>query len=119
MEQKIQHLMHKLNISREEALQLISDDKAIDQGANLFPLTKEQEKASKKARSAGRAPTIYKFDNKKPRKPNEDKRNLINALNDTIRGLADAPSEVVNPEREILFQYNGAKYKIVLSAPRK
>jgi hypothetical protein len=27
--------------------------------------------------------------------------------------------EIVNPEREFLFTYNGIKYKVVLSAPRK
>ena len=55
--------MNLLKISRDEAIQLIEDDKRIDKGEKLFSLTPEQEKASKKARSAGRKPktTVYKF----------------------------------------------------------
>ena len=55
--------MSLLGISREEAEQLVADDEAIDKGAKLFELTAEQEKASKQARKADRAPTVYKLDN--------------------------------------------------------
>ena len=44
MKEQIAHLMNALNISEEEAKQMIADDDAIDHGADLFPLTAEQEK---------------------------------------------------------------------------
>ena len=62
---KIQKMMTLLDISKEEAKQLVEDDKKIDRGEKLFELSPEQEKASKKARQSGRKPTVYKFDTKK------------------------------------------------------
>lgn len=115
---KVDELMKKLNITKEEALQLIEDDKAIDKGADLFPLTAEQKKNAKKACACGsKAPTAYKFD-KRERKPNEDKRTLIQLIATAIEKDCDAPLEITNIEREINFVFNGKKYKLVLSAPR-
>ena len=46
-----------------EILSVLASDKEIDRGGNPFPLTAEQEKASKDARQADRKPTVYKLDN--------------------------------------------------------
>ena len=56
-ETHINKLMKTLDITREEALQLIEDDKAIDRGAKMFDLDPELEKASKRARQAPRTST--------------------------------------------------------------
>lgn len=111
--------MASLGISREEAIQLIADDVAIDKGAKLFSLTPEQEKESKKARQADRKPTVYNFDtSKRKRVENTDKRFLIQNLQALLGQIQSEDVEVTNPEREIVFHFNGVKYKIVLSAPR-
>lgn len=111
--------MASLGISREEAIQLIADDVAIDKGAKLFSLTPEQEKESKKARQADRKPTVYNFDtSKRKRAENTDKRFLIQNLQALLGQIQSEDVEVTNPEREIVFHFNGVKYKIVLSAPR-
>ena len=113
--------LRKLGLSDAEIEQVLADDKRIDKGEKLFELTAEQEKASKQARKADRAPTIYKLDNtagKRSKKANTDKQAIINALDEAICRIADVQSEVTNAEREILFHYNGTKYKVVLSAPR-
>ena len=112
----VEFLMQKLGISKEDAEQLIKDDAEIDKGADLFPLTKEQQQASKKARQVAKAPTVYNF-NKRERKVDNDKRFLIEILKSSLENKADA-LEVTNAEREIIFNFNGKKYKIVLSAPR-
>ena len=60
------------------------------------------------------------------RKPNDDKRFLIDALvwavTTDIEQAGDnvlaTDVEIVNTEREFLFTYNGTKYKVVLSVPR-
>lgn len=111
--------MASLGISREEAIQLIADDVAIDKGAKLFSLTPEQEKESKKARQADRKPTVYNFDtSKRKRTENTDKRFLIDSLQASLQEVGVNDVEVTNPEREMIFHFNGVKYKIVLSAPR-
>lgn len=50
MEEEILKLMTKLDISREEALEILEDDKKIDKGEKLFELSKEQEKVAKNMR---------------------------------------------------------------------
>ena len=116
-EKLIAKYMESLDITREEAIQLIADDVAVDKGAILFPLTAEQEKEAKKARQADRKQTVYNFDtSKRKRAENTDKRFLIETLKSSLVDCDDI--EVTNLEREIIFHYKGTKYKIVLSAPR-
>ena len=118
-EKLIAKYMESLDITREEAIQLIADDVAVDKGAILFPLTAEQEKEAKKARQADRKQTVYNFDtSKRKRAENPDKRFLIENLKASLENLECDSLEVTNPEREMIFHYKGTKYKIVLSAPR-
>ena len=112
--------MKKLGLSDAEIAELLASDRRIEKGENPFPLTAEQEKASKDARKADKAPTVYKLDNtagKRSKKANTDKAFLIDLLARSLppHGVG---IEVVNPEREFTFTYNGTKYKVVLSAPR-
>lgn len=117
-EKRISQLMKSLEISREEAIQVIKDDEAIDKGAKLFELTAEQKQVEKKARQADRNPTVYQFQ-KKERKANDNKRFLIEALQQGIvENCGSIPMETTNIEREFIFHFNGTKYKVVLSAPR-
>ena len=118
--------LFNLGLSPEEVAEVLADDAKIDKGEKLFELTEDQQKASKKARAAGRVPTVYKF-SQRERKTDEDKRFLIDALvwalTTDIENAGDNVNaeqvEIVNPEREITFLYKGKKYKITLSAPRK
>lgn len=115
--------LRKLGLSEDEIADVIATDKEIDKGAKLFELAPELQAGAKKARQADRT------DTPKPRerKPNEDRRFLIDALvwamTTDIEQAGDnvlaTDVEIVNPEREFLFTYNGIKYKVILSAPRK
>lgn len=104
-----------------EILSVLASDKEIDRGAKLFELDAEKQAGAKKARRAERT------DTPKPRerKPNEDKQFLLRVLLKALENHDDEgfgeefQSEVINPEREFLFTYNGTKYKVVLSVPRK
>ena len=116
MTERAEEIAKLLDISIEEAKQIIADDDAIDKGEKLFELSDEQKQAEKKARQADRTPTVYKFQ-KRERKADEDKAKLMNALFTAILPMCDT-YEVTNAEREFLFTYNGKKYKVVLSAPR-
>ena len=75
--------LRKLGLTDAEIEEVLADDKRIDKGEKLFELTAEQEKASKQARKADRAPTVYKWDNtagKRSKKEDADKATLLNAL---------------------------------------
>ena len=66
--------------TKEELAQMAEYDKLVDKGIDLYPLTKEQEKNSKKARAIGtKTQTVYKF-TQRERKPNDDKREIMEKL---------------------------------------
>ena len=113
-EKRIAELMKALECTREEALEIIADDEAIDSGEKLFELTPEQEKASKQARQGPRKKNSKPI--QRERKADNDKRYLINTLQQAVESCQDVV--VTNPERQIDFVYNGRKFRIVLSAPR-
>ena len=113
-ETHIDKLMKTLDITREEALQLIEDDKAIDRGAKMFDLDPELEKASKRARQAPR--TTTPTPTKRTKKEETEKGYLISEI---VKALAECDKvEITNPERQIDFEFSGRKFRIVLSAPR-
>ena len=114
MEEKIQKLMKTLNISREEAIELMEDDKEIDRGAKLFELDPELEKGAKKARQADRKPNSTK----RERKPKPEKAEICSAMMDGLRELGVNDFEITNAEREFIFHHNGTKYKVTLACPR-
>jgi hypothetical protein len=112
-EVKIAKLMKSLNISREEAIELMEEDKRIDKGEKLYELDPELEKGAKKARQADRKATTTK----REKKPKPEKEMLVNAMFSAIQPLCES-YEVVNAEREFIFHYNGTKYKVTLACPR-
>lgn len=119
MNKQIKNLMEKLGVTEAEAMEIITSDKEVDRGGNPNPLTKEQEKASKAMRKTSTG--VYNF-TKRERKPNEDKREIIEKLCMGISLLIGEPVSttinVTNIEREIEFSYHDKKYKVTLSAPR-
>lgn len=122
-DEMVANIMTALAVTEDEAKSIIETDKLIDKGADPFPLTPEQKAVEKEMRRGHKAPTAYKFQ-KRERKPNEAKRNIIemfaDALHDFLLDNDDAIEiDVVNPERQIDFTFDGVRYRIVLSAPRK
>lgn len=115
---QIEKLMEKLDLTEDEAKQLILDDKAIDKGEKLFELSQEGKQVEKQMRQADRAVNAYGKEVKRERKADDDKAFLLNTLFSAVLPHCDT-YEVSNAEREFLFTYNGKKYKVVLSAPRK
>lgn len=116
MNQK-ERLMKVLDISEQEALEILATDKEIDKGADPFPLTAEQKKVEKKARQADRKPTAYKF-TKRERKPNETKGHLIAEIANFLTNSVDN-LEITNKERVIAFEVDGKKFELTLTQKRK
>ena len=113
---RVNELMILLDCSEEEALQVIEDDKRIDRGEDLFPLTAEQKKNAKEVRNGMKQPTVYTF-SPRERKADNDKRFIINQITELL-GSQGIDFSVTNQEREIELIYNNRKLKITLSAPR-
>lgn len=120
-EKWIQSTMKTLDLTREEALEMWCDDHDIDMGkAKEFDLDPEKQKVVKqmtkaggKARSAETKP--------RERKPNEEKREIIQNLKDSMKDYAIFADsvEIVNPEREITFKIGENAYSLTLTLHRK
>lgn len=121
-EKQISDMMTALQCTREEAIDVIKCDEEIDHGEKLFELDAEQKKAEKKMRGGAKAVDAYGKTHTRNRPADEDKRELINLIFQAFQQAEEpAPEnlEITNPEREINLRYNGRKFKVVLSAPRK
>ena len=108
--ERIDELVDTLGISIEEAKEMLLADKAIDKGEKLFELADELKAGAKKARQADRKPTKKKA----TRKEDTDKSVLMEGL---MGAVADyAPTQTKSGE--FVFEFNGRKFKVILSAPR-
>lgn len=106
--------MRKLGYTDEEITDILEADKRIDRGEKLFELDPELEAGAKKARQADRKANSEPI--KRERKADDDKNLLMDALMNAVEHLGSATHKTKNAEFE--FQYNGRKFKVVLSAPR-
>ena len=85
---------------------------------------KEMEKQAKEntKHRAHKAPANYSLNGKpkRPRKPNEEKREIIQNLQDSMKEYAIFADsvEIVNPEREITFKIGEKCYSLTLTLHR-
>lgn len=130
-EKRIAELMKTLDLTRDEAIELMLEDDEVDHMTVKqaeSDLTPEQKQAIKKMKGGAKATKKVKAVDAygktvtKERKADIDKRTLINMLYSTLHS-ADVPEvtdiDITNPERQIDFKLNGRRFRIVLSAPRK
>lgn len=118
----IEKLMKNLDLTEEEALELIASDDEVDHmktSALDDDLTDAQRKASKKARSSGKT-TVGKTKVVREKKVDDDKVFLVKSFQSLLENLDNTENvNVENDQKIITFIYNGRKFKIDLSAPRK
>ena len=121
-EKWIQSTMKALDLTREEAIEMWMDDHDIDQGkAKDFDLDPEKQKVVKEMTKAG-GKARAKETKPRERKPNEEKREIVQDLNgflvnhcqDYINSV-----EIVNVEREITFKIGENAYSLTLTCHRK
>lgn len=127
-ETQVHKLMRILDISEEEALQVIADDKAIDRGERMaFDLPIELEKEAKKLANVTerkrKAPTVYNFDtSKKKRKENPTKSGIISEIAKFLEEKSENACEnvkITNAERQISFTIGENSYEFTLVQKRK
>lgn len=118
-EKRIAELMKSLDCTREEAIQVIADDEAIDSGEKLFELTDEQKKAAKEMTATG---TRKHTEVKRERKPNETKQWIMNRIKILFEGFAltgDVTDvKLSNIERTLDFIKDGKNYTLTLTEHR-
>ena len=115
-EQEILHLMKSLDISHEEAEQLWEDDNS-DYESDEMKAMGENAKKNGLLKVGARQTVDPKGQKKvRERKPNEDKRLLVDCLHDALKDFDNC--EVVNPERQVDFVLNGVSYSVTLTAHR-
>lgn len=115
-EAQILQAMKSLDLTREEAIEMLADDEAIEKGEKLFELSDEQKKVAKEMTSAGGG----KHKERKPRerKVDDDKLFLILTIGDALCDVADGECPHKN-ETEINFSYKGNEYSVRLIKHRK
>lgn len=125
-EAQIQKMMYCLKCSREEALQVIADDKAIDRGQKMdFDLPPDKLKVAREYAKCGtrKAPTVYNFDtSNRKRKENPTKAGIIEELAKFLQEHSENACEnvnVTNKERQIAFTIGENSYELTLVQKRK
>ena len=121
-EKRITELMTALDISREEAIEVLQDDEDIDHDKPKdFDLSQEQLKV---VAEQNRKVSHKKIESKtkRERKPNEQKRAIIEALFEFLSEKTELNLENVtisNAEKMILFDFGEEKYSLDLVQKRK
>ena len=121
-EKWIKSTMKALDLTRKEAIEMWMDDHDIDQGkAKDFDLDPEKQKVVKEMTKAG-GKARAKETKPRERKPNDEKRTIIQDLNDfLVNSCKDYINlvEIVNVEREITFKIGENAYSLTLTCHRK
>ena len=122
MEEKIKKLMASLKCTREEAIEIIECDKAIDKGERVyFDLDKDAEKQAKKW--ANVREKTKKTERKAPvRKENTTKSGIIAEIAQFLTencGFATENVTITNKERQISFSIADEKFELTLVQKRK
>lgn len=113
-ESEIQKMMKNLDLTREEAIQLLQDD----EDDVSVELTAEQKKVVKKMSQGDRKKETVP--RKRERKADDAKRHLMAILEIAIGHNPDVSDFVfTNAEREATFRYNGELYRLTLAKPRE
>ena len=111
-------LMKCLDITEQEAIQVLNDDKAIDKGEKLFEQTPEQKANSKKYTKVG-IKTNKKPDNvtDKPKKVDKNKLDTFDLFVNFAK--ENGTVEIVKENAEFTVLINEQKYRIKLTKARK
>jgi hypothetical protein len=118
-ESQVEKLMRLLKCSKEEAEQIIADDKAIDRGERMaFDLDPQAEKQAKKYANTGTRQTNGAKTERK-RKENPTKATIISEIAQFLTENGYEMVEITNKERQIALKVGENAYEITLVQKRK
>lgn len=117
-ETQVERIMKHLNCSKEEALDIIACDKAIDRGERMeFDLPIELEKEAKKMSNVGSRKTDGKKVERK-RKENPTKSTLITEISQFLTENGYENVQITNKERQIAFNVAENSFELTLVQKR-
>ena len=123
MEKQIEKLMKTLDITRDEAIELINEDKEIDRKSFSQiddDLTEEQKQAKKKYTNVKRGVNAYGKKTERVLKPDENKRMIINAIAQALEKCGNIQNvNITNPQKYISFSIESEDFEIDLKRKRK
>lgn len=120
MTEQIKKLMEKLNITEQEAIDLIKYDDDVDKGLVKDSLTREQKQAIKKMTNVSRAVNAYGKEVKKEMKADDVKQSIITKLAEMLGecgGVLDV--NILNPQKLIGFKIGDDDFELDLKRKRK
>jgi hypothetical protein len=118
-EGQIERIMNGLRCSREEAEQILADDKAIDRGERMsFDLDKETEKQAKKWANTGTRQTTSEKTERK-RKENPTKASIIAEIARFLTENGYDSVEITNKERQIALKVGENAFELTLVQKRQ
>ena len=118
-ESQIERIMNGLRCSREEAEQILADDKAIDRGERMsFDLDKETEKQAKKWANTGTRQTTSEKTERK-RKENPTKASIIAEIANFLTEKGYEKVEITNKERQIALKVGENAFELTLVQKRQ
>ena len=123
--ERIPTIMRVLDLTYEEAVDLIKCDRAIDKGEHMdFDISKEQEKEVRKMLKHETMSGVRTFE-KRPKQPKEKKVNEPKKafIEDLMAWLGESEDygniEVVNAERQVKFTIGEDTFELTLVQKRK
>lgn len=126
MEKQIIKLMETLQITREEAMEIIAFDKEEFELEEVQEMTEKAKKIDKGTKRGKKATPSDKpkmagvTTQKRAKKENPTKKLIIETLLQAVQGLENVQNvENPNVEKTILFELNGNTFEIDLKQKRK
>lgn len=117
MEEQIANLMKNLQCSREDAIDIIESDRAIDKGEETyFDLDAEAEKEVRKYTATGTRKSAEKVERK--RKENPTKAQIIAEIAEFLIEKGYEHVEIINKERQIALKVAENAFELTLVQKR-
>lgn len=123
MEKQIEKLMKTLDISREEAIEILNEDKEIDRMTSMSEIDSdisvEHRKIKKECTNVKKGVNAYGKTTTRELKPDENKRYIINLLAEALRsGDNVANVEITNVQKYITFSIGSENFELDLKRKR-
>ena len=123
MEKQIEKLMKTLDISREEAIEILNEDKEIDRMTSMneidSDISAEHRKIKKECTNVKKGVNAYGKTTTRELKPDENKRYIINLLEEALRSGDNIVNvEITNVQKYITFSIGSENFELDLKRKR-